>query len=158
MSSRVTFSLALGLVLLASLWLKLSRDIDGGSPAESSIAMRVTNLLERHGLEVSPGAADGTQIVGKAGACRIVITEVAPQGWQRSVTGQTAGDGNLSYIFDGRVYSDQPVMRTRADYYWRRLQRYLGLDAPDKPVFAVVTTPACPEWPLHDIAALTALM
>jgi hypothetical protein len=64
-------------------------------------------------------------------------------------------NGNLKYAFAGRLYSEQPVARTRTYYYWRRLRRYIGLEPADRPVLAIVSTPACGHLPLQDLAALT---
>ena len=53
-------------------------------------------------------------------AGRLVTTIVAEQ---------TEGE-HLMYAFDGRLYAQQPVMRTMLENYRRRLVRYFGYRPP----------------------------
>jgi hypothetical protein len=155
MISRSALSGGLGLVLLASLGLKLQHDPDNLAPNAGAISARMTALLERRGLAVTHGDDDQIALIGTAGACHVVLTEVAPQGWQRFVVTGAAGNDHLLYLFAGRVYTKQPVLRTRAQFYWHKLQRYFGVDGQDSPVLAVVFTRACVDLPLQDLAAVT---
>lgn len=158
MISRSALKIVLGLVLLASLGLKLSRSTADVRPSTANLSAQVGQLLERHGIEVTHGPDDAARIIGAAGACQVLVEEVAPEGWQRFAVAQTAANDDLFYTFAGHIYSEQPVLRTRTYFYWRKLQRYFGLEVPERPVLAVVSTRACPNLPLKELAASTARM
>ncbi|MGF9764256.1 hypothetical protein AAII07_55055 [Microvirga sp. 0TCS3.31] len=152
------FGAGLGLVLAISLFLKLT-SLTHPVPAmefASVFPNEVTNLLEQQGFLVGQEtpANDLPWVVGTVGDCQIRVTEVAPQGWQQGLLAALARDGQLAYMFGGAIYSDQPTMRTRADYYWTRLNRYLGRNVPSRSVLAVISTSACEEVPLRELANL----
>lgn len=146
----------LSLVLAVSLILKLSR-LTHPAAAESLFPGDVANLLERQGFHVRLLTPDDDLpwVVGTSGACQISVTEVAPQGWQQGLLTALARDRHLEYLFDGARYPEQPVIRTRADFHWNRLNRYLGRSVSSRPTFAVISTPACEERPLRELGNLS---
>ncbi|MBD2750183.1 hypothetical protein IC232_26305 [Microvirga sp. BT688] len=150
---------AIGLVLAVTLSLKLPGLMLLTSPMAPApgFSGEAARLLEQHGLEVdqvSPGE-NLAGISGATGACRVRINDVMPQGWQQSLVAGIAGDHHLVYLFNGRNYSEQPLLRTRADYYWSRLNRYLGRNVPTRPVIVVIFTPACNGLPLRELTELS---
>jgi hypothetical protein len=153
--------IGLGLMLAASLFLKVSGLAHPPpSPAVEAVPLfpgGVTNLLEQQGFHVSllTPEEDLPWVVGTAGDCQIRVTEVAPQGWQQGLLTALAREQHLVYLFDGASYLEQPTMRTRADFYWVRLNRYLGRNLPSRPVLAVISTPACENLPLRELADLS---
>ncbi len=147
---------SLSLVLAVSLFLKFS-GLTYPAPAVNLTPVfpgEVTNLLEQHGFLVvqETPEKDLPWVIGAVGDCKIRVTEVAPQGWQQGLLGALARNGHLAYLFGGEIYSHHPTMRTRADYYWAKLNRYLGRSTPSRSVLAVVSNSACKELPLRELA------
>jgi hypothetical protein len=153
--------ISLGLVLAASLFLKVSGlTSPTPSPAADTAAMfpgEVTTLLEQQGFQVNLLTLedDLPWVVGTAGDCQVQVTEVAPQGWQQGLLTALARDQHLVYLFDGASYREQPMLRTRGAFYWARLNRYLGREVPSRPVLAVISTSACENLPLRELADLS---
>jgi hypothetical protein len=116
----------------------------------------VATLLGQQGFEVGQVTPvnDLAWVYGNAWQCHLHITEVAPHGWQQSLLAGMAGEDRLVYLFAGKIRSEQPIA-TRAEYYWRKLNRYLGRSAPVRPVLAVISTPACSDTLLHELAILS---
>jgi hypothetical protein len=162
---NVTFRPALhagfGLVLAVSLLLKLLgfTQLTGAAVPAPVFPGEVAKLLERHGFQISQvtPADDLAWVSGTAGDCQVRITEVAPQGWQRSLMAEIARDHQLIYLFGGQTDPEQPISRTQANYYLNKVNRYLGLSAPSRPVLAVISTPTCEHLPLKSLAAVSAI-
>ena len=58
-----------------------------------------------------------------------------PRGWNLdSIKTLHAQEGRLSFVFKGRVYTDQPIGSTILSDYWTRLQQKLGLNPVSNPV------------------------
>jgi hypothetical protein len=157
---RPALSVALGLTLVLSLMLKLP-GLTGLAAATRAnvITPDVATLLERYGYEVQHHVDESdtslTWTSGSAAECHILVASVALQGWHNSLIAQMASGNRLAYMFNGRVYAEQPILRTRAQHYWTKFQNYLGLDVPIHPLFAVITVPACQDVPLVELARLT---
>lgn len=156
MTIRLALSLC-GLMLAASLALKLTSDMDRAMAAASVRPGEAAALLERHGFQVSEGNPDSDLIwvSGIARGCRVLIASVSPRGWHRSVVTQVAAGNQLFYAFGGKLYPEQPIVWTRAHYYWSKLCHYLRLSVPRRPVLAVVASPICETVPLDDLAKLS---
>jgi hypothetical protein len=145
------------LVLAVSLFLKLS-GLTYPAPAIDQVPPifpgEVTNLLEQQGFLVAHETPDKDLpwVVGARGDCKVRVTEVAPQGWQQGLLGALAGNRQLTYLFGGAIYSYHPTMRTLAEYYWAKLNRYIGRGIPSRSVLAVISTSACEKLPLRELA------
>jgi hypothetical protein len=51
----------------------------------------------------------------------MLITEAAPQGWDRSSIELLAKPvGRLTYVFDGAVHAHEPFLAPMLDEYWTR--------------------------------------
>jgi hypothetical protein len=114
----------------------------------------VANFLERQGFLVAHETPDQDLpwVVGAMGDCTVRVTEVAPQGWQQGLLGALARNRQLAYLFGGAIYSHQPTMRTLAEYYWAKLNRYIGRSMPSRTVLAVISTSSCEKLPLRELA------
>lgn len=139
-----------GEVLLALVMaLSLLPKILGASKAQAEageVSDRVAAVLEAHGFKVAKNAADEDlfSLSGLRGQCRLLVAVLSPHGWHRDVMRRLApADSQLFFVFDGVSYPDQPLLLTRADYYWSRLLRYAGIDQPSMPVLGVVGSSAC---------------
>jgi hypothetical protein len=150
--------------LVVSLSLKLPGLITVAVGEASVIPRDIATVLERHAFQVKVSQEQVTQeapgielawVSGAAGACQVRIAEVAPQGWHRSLFSQLAAGNQLFYTFGGETYSEQPIIRTRTYAYWRKLNRYLGLSTPNRPVLALIAAPACQNVPLRELALLS---
>lgn len=156
-ATRPAFSFALALVLIVSLSLK-ALVLTGTAAAKPEVAWSdIATLLEHQGFQTHYQPAvdhDLTWVSGRAGTCSVQVTEVDPQGWHQSLVAQVAQDNRLLYIFAGEVFSAQPTMRSRIDYYINKLGRYVGMDIRHRPVLALIASPTCENLPLQDLAAL----
>ncbi|MEQ1955525.1 hypothetical protein [Mesorhizobium sp. CN2-181] len=143
--AEMRLSLALLLLLVVSLAGKsINFARDGEIDADDSAA--ITAYLEARGLAVQPLdlASAPLWIVGTRGDCRMRVTDVAPEGWSRTIIAeQTAGE-NLTYAFAGAFFAEQPAFRTQLEKYRRRLVRYAGFQAPELKIRAIAVAPACP--------------
>jgi hypothetical protein len=74
--------------------------------------------------------------------CRIVVTTVSPLGWHQSAMAAHRGQQALVYVYEGRIYQEQPVLLTKLGYFWHKLANYF-YPAAQPPVFAVVTSSGC---------------
>jgi hypothetical protein len=131
---------------------------------EASVIPRdIAMVLQRHDFQVEVDqeqvqrqeAIELAWVYGAAGACQVGIVEVSPQGWHRSLISRLAAGKRLFYMFGGETYFEQPVMRTQTYAYWRKLNRYLGLRTPNRPVLALIAGPACQNVPLRELAVLS---
>ncbi|MBM1175470.1 hypothetical protein [Microvirga arabica] len=154
---RPVFSIVFGLVLVISLSLKVVTLTRVVGPKPTVAWSELALLLEQQGFQTSYRPAthnDLTWVSGAAGACRVQVTEVDPQGWNQSLVAQVAKDNQLFYLFSGEIFSEQPTVRTRLIYYWNKLNRYVGINLRHYPVLAFVATPACQDLPLRELASL----
>ncbi|ANY78235.1 hypothetical protein BB934_08310 [Microvirga ossetica] len=156
---RPSLGIGFSLLLAATVFLKLP-GLTLLTPAAPEVPVfpgGVTELLEQRGFEVRriTPAEDLAWVYGTAEGCQVRVTEVAPQGWQRSLLAQLAGEQRLVFLFGGETYSEQPVLKTRADFYWGKLNRYFGRSVPGRPVLAAIVTSACENPPLHELADLS---
>jgi hypothetical protein len=149
----LTASLAFAILLSASLAGKGFglKETGRASPDDD----RAVLYLEERGLTVNSAAHYATSIwtVATRGACRVRIATVSPEGWSRAIVEQTAGE-HLTYAFDGRLYAEQPVMRTMLENYRRRLLRYFGNRPPDLQIRAISISQGCPPDLLRSEDAL----
>ncbi|WP_112662157.1 hypothetical protein [Microvirga flavescens] len=155
---RLVLSAILGIALVVSLSLKFPGIADIAVATAGTTPRDIATLLERHDFEVRQDAPDTDLrwVSGRAGTCSVLIAPVAPQGWHRSLIAKLAGDKRVFYVFEGQIYAEQPILRTRAHYYWSKFNRYLGLSPVTRPVIAVIATPGCENVPVDELAALSA--
>lgn len=153
--------LAAGILLLlaSSLFFKMPGRAASPRPVEPSAVFpnEVANLLRARGFQVSQEAPekDMPWVIGKMMNCEIRVTEAAPQGWQEGLLRSLARNDQLVFVFAGALYNDQPTFRTRAEFYLIRLNDYLGRSSAICPILAVVSTRACKDIPLRELANLS---
>ncbi|MBO1909577.1 hypothetical protein J4G37_32765 [Microvirga sp. 3-52] len=82
------------------------------------------------------------------------MTEVDPQGWNRSLVAQIAKSNQLFYLFSGEIFSEQPTVRPRLYYYSNKIKRYLGIEVRHYPVLAFIAASACENLPLRELSLL----
>jgi hypothetical protein len=159
----VRYSLApkvfLALALALTLSLKVMVRDTENQKAHLTVQNSVVAFLARHQFQ-SHGTPDGSRIYATSGDCRLLVSEMVPQGWNLdSINTMGTLEGRLSFVFKGVVYTDHPVSitRTTLSHYWTRLQQKMGLDASWNPVLAVVASDGCSldALPWKEIAELS---
>jgi hypothetical protein len=142
------FALTLGLKLL----LYHSESV----PADAEmLGETVAAFLVHHGFESRlEKRLDSVFIHANAGKCRMLISEAAPQGWDRSRIELWAKPvGRVAYVFDGAVHAHQPFLAPMLDEYWMRVRVKIGLSPNHHPILAVAASDDCavnalPWWEL----------
>jgi hypothetical protein len=152
--------LFLALAFALTLALKLLLFHGEPAPADSEvIGETVAAFLVQHGFESRLEKRFGSVLIhANAGKCRMLISEAAPQGWNRSSIELRAKPvGRLSYIFDGAVYAHEPFLMPLIDEYWARVRMKLGFSPKAHPVLAVAASDDCmvKELPWRDLAVLS---
>jgi hypothetical protein len=133
-------------VLVLSLSLKIVGDTSAQTTEVNDVQSSVADLLEHQGFEVTHDTPDVDlfPLAGVRGQCSLLVAVISPLGWHRDVIRKSAPPGSTTiFVFDGTSYRDQPVLRTRVDYYWTRFLRYAGFNHPVRPVLGIVGSPEC---------------
>jgi hypothetical protein len=143
--NRLMPSLAFGLLLVISIAIK----VYAGAGARAALVYPddddIAALLSENGFTTSKAApnTDPVWTYGVRDDCRLQIASVSPQGWHRSTVEWEAGDRILLYSVSGRLYRSQPTLKPLMIHYLRRLQRYVGFDAPPVRVRAIIIAREC---------------
>jgi hypothetical protein len=146
----VTSSAVCRLLLVGLLASSLSLKLMDGAASETSYRDLVGGwfaaFLDRHGFVDQ----ETVELAGLAGAsgwsgdCRLVLVDVAPQGWYRNLLSRVASPSDqLLFIFRGRPYANQPVWWTRLYGYWSRVAVAIGWQTLPEPVYGVVASRRC---------------
>lgn len=143
------FLLLLLPLMLASIGWKLAATPDASidSSDSSAAAQLVAGFLARHNFAVMqtgemPG---GTQVMRVATrACTMLLVLSSPRGWDRDMIRKLAGPADRAFVvFRGRIYAEQPMVLTIAEFLWSRVLGELGLKAYPAPVLAVTAPASC---------------
>lgn len=157
--NRLTLSLALGLLLAASLVIKVYGRAGADAAADSPGDDDIVALLHKHGFEIqqAPPDTDPAWLHGSRDGCRIDIADVSPQGWHRSIVEWHAAGKTLEYSAMGKLHDRQPILMPMMAHYLARLERYVGIEAPGVKVRAIVVEPECPPGVISaaELAALS---
>jgi hypothetical protein len=116
--------------------------------SDSSQALtKVTGFLARHHFNVlqSGELPGGTQAMRVADQdCTMLVALSSPRGWDRDMIRQLSGPADQSFVvFRGRIYAQQPIVLTVAEFLWSRLLGELGITADPAPVVAVSAPVRC---------------
>lgn len=140
------------LVLLAFLvltlgWKVIARATPHKQPTDRNIQVQVAEFLARQHFSVSmlERAEQGKPaIAANSGSCRILVIKSPALGWDRDLVRRYADAGDQIFVvFQGRIYADQPTVRTAFDALWSRFLRELGFAKWPSPVLAVVARTSC---------------
>lgn len=156
---RLTLSVTLGLLLAASLAIKVYGRAAPSGGMDDVGDQDIVTLLQRHGFKAEKAAADTDPVWvhGVRDGCQIDIADVSPQGWHRAIVDWYAAGKELRYSALGELHDEQPILKPMMTHYLARLQRYAGIGAPDVKVRAIVVAPGCPAdvVPPAELAALS---
>ena len=153
------------LVLLAVLslslgWKVVARATSEERPTDRYIQGQVADFLVRQHFSVSKleTAEQGKpSVAATSGACRILVIRSPALGWDRDLIRRYAeADDQVFVVFQGRIYPNQPTLRTVFDALWSRFLRELGVRTWPSPVFAILAKPSCEAdrlpWEKFDLA------
>ena len=156
---RSTLSLGFGLLLVLSLAVKVQAGLGRSSPAIAPDGEDIVAMLGRSGFATSRAApnTDPAWVYGVKGECKLQIADISLQGWHRAALEFAAVGQSLLYSVGGRLYKEQPILGPMMIHYLRRLERYVGIDAPPPRARAIVIGGGCPAAPIPqpDLEALS---
>jgi hypothetical protein len=78
-------------------------------------------------------------------ACRMLVTPISSRGWERpTMKEHTARLDQLFFVFGGRIYAEQPIWLTAADFVWYKILSELGSTrVRPTPILAVIASNNC---------------
>jgi hypothetical protein len=143
------------LLLLVSLVWKSAIRIDYSSSFENSVS---TFLARNHFIVVVSEEMFPGKLVFRASraACRMLLTQVSPRGWERdSIYNSATAAEQVFIVFGGKIYAEQPMWLTAADFLWYKFRIELGLKVRPTPVIAVIAAKSCAaeRLPWHELGS-----
>ena len=151
------FFLAAALALTLGLKLVFYHPVAPADP--EALGEAVASFLLKQGFESRLEIKFGQVFIhANAGQCRMLITEAAPQGWNRDgIALHSKPVGRLNYIFDGTVHEQEPFVAPLVGEYWTRVRIKMGLNLSRHPVLAVAASDDCsinalPWWELSTLS------
>lgn len=147
-SSRALKYLVLLVFLSLTLgWKVVARATRDGQVTDRSVQVRIAEFLVGQHFSVSmleQSEQGKPAIAASSGSCRILVIRSPALGWDRDLVRRYADAGDQIFVvFQGRIYSDQPTVKTAFDALWSRFLRELGFAKSPSPVLAVVARAAC---------------
>src|SRR5262249_23514714 len=111
------------------------------------VQLNVSEFLVRQhfSVVVSGNAGEGQPILrATAGACRMLIIESPPIGWNRDqIRRYATADDRVFVVFGGTTYAEHPTWQSVLNNLWARLWRELGYNTQATPVLVVIATATC---------------
>lgn len=113
---------------------------DGQLEEEGVIA-----FLTREGFQaVATEDTDSRRILALNSSCRMRVITVSSDGSDRDmVRSLAAADESLIFVYQGKVYQEQPTLLTVPAELWTRLLRRIGLTNRHASVFALLAQRQC---------------
>lgn len=128
-------------------WKVVARATRDGQPTDRNVQVRIAEFLSQQHFSVAmlENAEQGKPaITANSGSCRILVIRSPALGWDRDLVRRYADAGDQIFVvFQGRIYSDQPTVKTAIDALRSRFLRELGFAKSPSPVLAVVARAAC---------------
>lgn len=142
------FKFLLGLALISTLGFKLLLKPATSSQNPATAAQsRLADFLTRQHFRVSvvENAAEGqASIVASTGVCRILAVRSPAMGWDRDLVRRQASAGDEVFVlYRGKIYDEQPTLRTVSDFLWGRILRELGISSADRAIYAIISPRSC---------------
>ena len=136
--------LALGLALISTIVPKTVPKFDSEDVRQPPESQTVA-FLSRHGFEAhTEQRRFGRLVHGTSGECRLRVLGLNPNGSTRDQVRLIATETDrIAFVFDGEIYSEQPMLLTVLSHRWTRLRNKIGLPAPMKSVFGVAASRDC---------------
>jgi hypothetical protein len=139
------------LVILAimSVSLKVANGMVAAPVAPSHLRHQLAAFLKREGFRLDENEQDNgfhlAVIKATRDECRLLIAIVSPRGQHRAFLTQLAApDDQVSFVFQGEIYKEQPIWRPLIrQYLVGPVQKYAGIGYPSSPVIGAIASPAC---------------
>jgi hypothetical protein len=113
----------------------------------SESTQKIAGFLTRQHFTIADAGEmpGGTQMMrATARACSMIVALSSPRGWDRDMIRRLATPTDHTFVvFRGRIYSEQPMWLTVADFLWSRVLGELGMKADAAPVIAVTAANNC---------------
>ncbi|MCO6049145.1 hypothetical protein NGM99_05000 [Mesorhizobium sp. RP14(2022)] len=156
---RALPSLIAAFVLAVSLSAKVHAFRSAEKAPDTNGGPDIAAFLSERGFSVAHAAPNTAPewVTGTMGSCKVRIADVSPQGWYRSIISEERAKQRVAYSFEGTLYEDQPVLRTRLADYRARLLNYLSMMATPALVRAILVNPDCStqQFRLEDASSLS---
>lgn len=143
-SSGVLFVMLL--LLLSSLMLKVPVIASNSQWDVNEVTNRIEIFLQGNGFQTVQTASDEDMFIvsGADGDCELSIASLSLEGWHRHIIRNlTPVDYNLRFLFDGKLYLEQPLLLTRSYDYWSRLSGFISEDRRPLRLYGIVASSEC---------------
>ena len=137
---------AMLLLLLSSLMMKIPAIASNSQPDISELTGRIEMFLQRNGFRTEHTTSDEDMFIVSATAddCELSIASLSLQGWHRDIIGSlTPTDYSLRFLFDGKLYLEQPLLLTQSYDYWSRLSGFVGEGNRSLHLYGIVASSEC---------------
>lgn len=139
-------NLALIGLLIVSLSLKLHGALRSADDGAVDPTQEIVAFLARAGFESGEANSDVDlfSVSASSGDCQLLVAVLSPQGWHSDVIERlTPPNGRLFVLYDGEIYPNQPVLRTRINdildrTIWSNISGRVS-----RPVIGVVASQDC---------------
>ena len=143
----MNYSLVLKATLAALLALTLGIKITNRPEDFADLQSHVVGFLEAQRFRVveTDESQNGMAVLrANNEECRLIIIKASSLGWNRDMIQQVVGDGDEVFtVFDGKVYSDQPGLRSSISFQLSKALRQLGLTRHTTYVLSVIAGAVC---------------
>jgi hypothetical protein len=112
----------------------------------TNLKSKIVEVLTQHQYEVAISDHVFMPLIrATRGSCRLTIAQAKPFGEDRDYIRHLLGNGAKTtfVVFQGKVYSEQPVWATALNELWFRLLRNCGFTRHVPVILAVGATTAC---------------
>jgi hypothetical protein len=136
-------------VAIISVSFKVANSMVAAPAASDHLRHQLAGFLEREGFRVDESPQDNDFHVAVVKAtrdrCQLLVAIVSPKGEHQAFLTQLAAPGDqASFVFQGKIYKEQPIWRPLIQkYVVGQFQNYAGIRSPSSPVVGVVASPNC---------------
>lgn len=137
---------AMLVLLLSSLMIKIPVIASSSQWEVSEVTQRIETFLQGNGFQTVNAASDEDMFIvsATAGDCELSVASLSLQGWHRHIIRSlTPIDYNLRFLFDGKLYLEQPLILTRSYDYWIRLSGFVSDDNRSHRLYGIVASSEC---------------
>lgn len=145
-SKQSSGALFFAMLLLSSLMMKVPVIASNSQWDVTEVTHRIEIFLQGNGFQTVQTTFDEDMFIvsGAAGDCELSIASLSLEGWHRHIIRNlTPVDYNLRFLFDGKLYLEQPLLLTRSYDYWIRLSGFISDDNPSLHLYGIVASSEC---------------
>lgn len=150
------FSLALALLVGATLSMKIGVAVSNQSIDEVQLYADIAQLLHRQGYQtrIRPMRNFSPVLIAERGRCRLVMRRSwAVAGMMQNHANMLAQYGSLRIIYDGAFHTKMPGLPAQLSDYAQRSLAQIGISVSARPILVYAANPQCQ----FDPATLTGL-